>query len=552
MRRVLLLASAVGLIVAAPAVAQGGTLRGVVIAKEAKRHTVVIADRNGTVSTLRAGKSAGKARIGRLLEARVAKLPDGTYSAGALRPLGKAKHIHVKGVVIKRQGARLVLSAGHSVFVVRLRAAKRSSSNDGALGPGDEVDVNADVGSGGLAADEQNVKATGHTDKLELEGIYLSTTGNVLDVAIVHRGLVHVSVPDGLSLPTLSAGDQVALVVSLNADSSFSLVSIETEESADSGGDGVHIDKEHSEFTVVGILSALSDTSVSVKVERHPEPVTCAITPGSSLTGKSFPGTPLAIGDLVEMRCKYVDGKSVLIGLRSKQTPNPDDGTGKLKVSGFIAAFDSSSVSVRVEGRPEPVTCLLPAGSDMLGFAVGDFVDMYCMYDGSHWVLKGLYSDHGALSVDEGKAWFGLSGVIVEVNSARISVQVEHHPGYVTCAMPAGMDTEGFAVGEAVRLYCQNLGDGFKVKALRSDRAAINEDGSAWFYLNGTIAGLSSSDIGLTAEHHSSPVTCAVPAGADLSAFASGEAAVMKCLYHDGQFVLAALKTEHASIVLEP
>ena len=231
---------------------------------------------------------------------------------------------------------------------------------------------------------------------------------------------------------------------------------------------------------------------------------------------------------------------------------NPDDSTGKLKVSGFIAAFDSSSLSVKVEGRAEPVTCLLPAGSDMLGFAVGDFVDMYCKYDGSHWLLKGLYSDHGALAVDEGKAWFGLSGVIVEVNSARISVQVEHHPGYVTCAVPAGMDTEGFAVGEAVKLYCKNVGDGFKVKALKSDHAAINEDGTAWFYLNGTIASLSSSEIGLTAEHHSSPVTCAVPAGADLSAFASGETAVMKCRFHDGHFVLAALKTEHASIVLEP
>ncbi len=76
--------------------------------------------------------------------------------------------------------------------------------------------------------------------------------------------------------------------------------------------------------------------------------------------------------------------------------------------------------------------------------------------------------------------------------------------------------------------------------------------GRRWFYLNGTTASLSSTEIGLTAEHHSSPATCAVPEGADLSAFASGKAAVMKCRFHDGQSVLAALKTEHASIVLEP
>src|SRR5207302_6418280 len=115
--------------------------------------------------------------------------------------------------------ARLVLSAGHSVFTVRLLAAARASSSDGALGPGDKVDVDADIHGGSLSADEKDVTETGHTDQLELEGIYLSTTGSVLDLAIVHRGLVHVTVPDGVSVPTLSPGDLVSLVVSLNADS---------------------------------------------------------------------------------------------------------------------------------------------------------------------------------------------------------------------------------------------------------------------------------------------------------------------------------------------
>ena len=44
----------------------------------------------------------------------------------------------------------------------------------------------------------------------------------------------------------------------------------------------------------------------------------------------------------------------------------------------------------------------------------------------------------------------------------------------------------------------------------------------------------------------------AVPPGADLSPFAAGETATMYCRFHDGHFVLAGLKTEHASLVLEP
>lgn len=556
MKRLLLLAS-VGVLVA-PAIAQGATLRGVVIAKDARRHTVVIASKNGTVSTLRTGTPAGKARLGRLLAARVAKLPDGTYSAGALRPLGKTTRARFGAVVVRRQGIRLVVSAGHSVFVVRLRAAARASASDGTLSPGDEVDVDADIRGGGLSADRQNgVTESGHTDQLELEGIYLSTKDNVLDVAVVHRGLVHVAIPDGLTLPALSAGDQVALVVSLGPDTAFTLVSIDNEDSADSsddGGDGVDIDKEHSEFSVVGILVALSDRSASVKVEGRDEPVTCAIKQDAERSGDSIKHdqpAPPQVGDLVEMRCKYADGRFVLTGLRKKSPPSGED-TGKLEVSGSIAALDSTNVSVAVEGRSDPVTCLLPDGADMLGFAVGDAVQMYCKYDGAHWLLKGLRSDHAGLAVDENKAWFGFSGMIVGLSSEQVSVQVEGRPDPVTCAVPAGMNLEGFAVGDAVRFSCINLGEGFKVKELVSDRAAVLEDGAAWFDLRGTISSLSSSEVALTVEHHDAPVTCAVPEGTDLSAFAVGEPAELKCRFVGGQFVLASLQTEHASIVLEP
>jgi len=44
-------------------------------------------------------------------------------------------------------------------------------------------------------------------------------------------------------------------------------------------------------------------------------------------------------------------------------------------------------------------------------------------------VVKGLFCDHGALAVDEGKPWFGLSCVIAEVNSVRISVLPEPQTG---------------------------------------------------------------------------------------------------------------------------
>jgi hypothetical protein len=55
----------------------------------------------------------------------------------------------------------------------------------------------------------------------------------------------------------------------------------------------------------------------------------------------------------------------------------------------------------------------------------------------------------------------------------------------------------------------------------------------------------------VTVERHPEPVRCAVPAGADLSPFAVGNLVEMHCHFHDGHFVLAALKSSTASIVLE-
>jgi hypothetical protein len=479
MKRVLLLASAIALFAAAPGVAQSANLRGAVVAKDAKRHTVVIAATDGSVSTLRAGKRAGKAMLGRIVAARVAKLPDGTYSAGALRSLGKTRHARISAVVVKRLGARLLVSAGHSVFTVRLKTATRATATDGELSPGDEVDVDADIHGGELSADEHAVTETGHTDKLELEGIYLSTTGNVLDVAIVHRGLVHVQVPDGVTIPAVSPGDEVALVVTVGADNAFSLVSLEDEDAADSGddsadnGDGVDIDSDHAEFTVVGILASLTPDAVSVKVEGHPEPVVCAIKHETPLEGHSFPAAPPKVGDRVEMHCKFLDGHFVLAGIRSKEAPSPDDGTGKFYVTGTLTAFDSSQVAVRVEGRTEPITCSLPPASDMLGFAVGELVQLACVKDGDRWVVAGLRSDHAVLIPSEGKAWFGVAGTILFVDSARISVQVEHHPSPVTCAVPAGADLSGFAVGDKVQMACVFVNGGFKLHELKSDHASF-------------------------------------------------------------------------------
>ena len=189
MKRILVLAAAIGLIL--PAAANAGTFRGVVIAKNAKRNALVTASAHGIVRTVRAPKAFRRIGLGTIVAVKAAKLPDGTFLARGTKQLRKAKRAHVRATVVKRAGKKLYLSAGNSVFSFGLRG------NTGAkLRAGDRVNASAGFGKASLFCND--VKSVGHDDQLEVEGIYLSTEDGVLSLAVHGRGLVKVTVPDDL------------------------------------------------------------------------------------------------------------------------------------------------------------------------------------------------------------------------------------------------------------------------------------------------------------------------------------------------------------------
>ena len=90
-------------------------------------------------------------------------------------------------------------------------------------GAGDRADVRVVISPNGLRA--SSLVELGHEGKLELEGIFLGfTTHGMLRLAVVHRGKVFVTVPAGLTLPQLQPGDEIELVVSVDAAGAFTLV----------------------------------------------------------------------------------------------------------------------------------------------------------------------------------------------------------------------------------------------------------------------------------------------------------------------------------------
>jgi hypothetical protein len=460
-RFALLFAAAVAVVVIAlPATAGAGTFRGVVIAKDSARKALVTASSNGIVRTVRVHAGFKRVGVGGRVAVRAAKLPDGTFSASTVKRVGKTTRARVRGTVVKRLGARLVISAGGSVFALRIRGGKTGASEGAGLQPGDKVDCDAKLRNGGLEAGDDDIDEVGHEGRLVLEGIYLNTADDgIIELAIVHRGRVFVSVPADVEVPALAPGDEISLEVTIDEHGAFTLVKADNEDDSDddSGDDHGGISKK--EFSVVGILARVTEASVAVKVEGHVEPVRCDVPDEFDLSG-------FAAGQRVYMSCKYSHGHFVLSLLKQKDAPPSADAIG---VEGSLSAFDSSRVSVEVDGHEEPATCVVPAGIDLLGFAVGDDVKMYCIKKDGVFVLKALISEHA--SIMDGTSWFILEGEILDVNSAHVSIEAEGHPSPVTCAVAPGADLSAFEVGDQVTMKCKFVDGGFRLKLLRSETA---------------------------------------------------------------------------------
>jgi len=461
---VLLAAATAALAVVFPATAGAASFRGVVIAKDAARKSLVTASADGTVRTVRLHQGFKRLRVGARVLVRGARLPDGTFSAATVRRIGKARHAPVRATVVKRLGARLALSAGGSVFALRIRGGKAGASvRGGGFEAGDRLDVKTRVRGNGLEARAGDCAKLGHDGRLELEGIYLSTADDgTIELAVVHRGRVFVNVPDGVEVPDFEPGDEIALVVTVEADGSFTLVEAENEDDQGDDEGGVDIGKD--QFTVAGILASVGEASVVVNVDGSADrAVRCAVPEAFDLTG-------FEAGERVYMTCKYREGHFVLLALKHKDAPPPPPAGDYLQAVGTISSLDVGRVSVAVDGHEEPVSCLVGEGMDLRGFAVGDAVKMYCLENGDgQYVVKTLVSDHASISAEG--SWFVLEGTIAELSAEQISLDVEGRDAPVSCGIVPGADLSGFAVDDQVTMKCKLLDGGFKLKLLESDTA---------------------------------------------------------------------------------
>jgi hypothetical protein len=529
MKRVFLLAAVAiaALAFALPATAGTTAFRGVVIAKKAGRHAFVTASKNGVVRTIRARRALKRIRVGQRVAVRGAALPDGTFAASGVKLLGKARRAHFRATVVAKRGARLFVSAGGSVFALRVKSGHKTGASEGSgdLKPGDEIDCGAGVMGGKLETRDDDVTKVGHSDQLVLEGIYLATADDgTIELAVVHKGRVFVKVPDEVMVPDFKAGDEIALVVTVDADGNFTLVKAENESAGDDDGDGVDIDGQ--KFAVAGILASMGDRKVTVNIDGNENrPVTCSVPDGFDLSG-------FAVGDRVLMGCKYNSGNPVLIGLKKKDAETPE----YIEARGKLTDLGDGSITVTPDGH-DPVTCAVPDELDLSDYAVGDPVVIWCKQVDGEWTLKGIKK----LTADPPPAeYLYAAGTITVLGEGTITIQGEHG---VSCAIPDGFDLTGYSVGDKVGMYCMQVDGTWTLKALK--KLDVPPPPPAYVYATGSITAL--GDGSITVQGDGEPVTCAVPDGADLSAFVVGDHVTMKCVHTDAGLKLYRLESETAS-----
>ena len=207
-----LLAVAAFLLAVGSATAAPKAIRGVVLAKRAHSGTVVLATgRKGLAVTVRVAP-------------RRVRLGDRVSVVGKhLHILSHVKRTNVRAVVVKHLAHALRVASGHSVLTIHTSRRALSSHHHGDLRAGTIGEFKVEIEDEGLV--EDGFTAAPQSGTVRIEGTLVSVSPLVVSL----EGLpIEITVPDGITLPALTPGQEVELTVETGAGNTFTLVSIES------------------------------------------------------------------------------------------------------------------------------------------------------------------------------------------------------------------------------------------------------------------------------------------------------------------------------------
>lgn len=211
------------LIVSAALLAPSAALAsGVVVKVQRATHLVAVANGKANVSLVHTGV---KLRVGQRVTLKGRTLRNGTVAASSIRVVGRARTVHFRGLVLKRSGTRLTLSAGGAVISVNRGAARTiSSAKDDGPQPGSVVEVTATVGSDDELDEDAVNTVSADAPGGAIEGKLTIGAGKVTIVS-EHMALV-LNVPTTFDLSTFANNDEVLAKFTQGADGTLTLTAL--------------------------------------------------------------------------------------------------------------------------------------------------------------------------------------------------------------------------------------------------------------------------------------------------------------------------------------
>ena len=215
-----LLAVAAFLLAVGSASAAPTAIKGTVVAKRA--HAIVLTTgRKGLAVRVRV--APGRVRLGDRVSVVGKRLSNGTIRASRLRVLSNVRRARIRGMVVKRLAHSMRVASGHSVLTIHTRSAHAASRHDGEE-KGDLGEFEVEFEHGNLVEDDFTPVSPSGT--VEIEGVLVSVAPLVVSL----EGLpIEITVPGGMTLPPLTPGQEVELLVQAGAGNTFTLVSIKGE-----------------------------------------------------------------------------------------------------------------------------------------------------------------------------------------------------------------------------------------------------------------------------------------------------------------------------------
>lgn len=351
-----------------PALAQAGTVHGTVVAKQAKRHVLVIATNRRDVESARVStRQLRKTRLGARVVLVGRRLADGSLHVTRMRRLGHVKRTRLAAVVIKARARRLLLAGGGSAFSIRLSHGTRVLASAASVHPGQKVEAEVEFSHGQTVG--RDVQENGDAALIDFSGVVTAIDATSFTVTSDGISTV-VQLPAGVTLPPIvQVGSEVEVVASISGSTlTLTTIKLDDESSQDNGGSNVD---GQGQVEAEGFVTALDSGSITIQPGDNASPITFAIPTGFALPSR------LIVGSVVEARGDMENGALTLTRLELK---TEDGDQAELEAEGTVTALDTSSITIQAsdgEGNSGSlITFAIPDGFTLPnGLAVRSTVD---------------------------------------------------------------------------------------------------------------------------------------------------------------------------------